>query len=189
MVTDKTTTLNASFIHWPMYHPLNRLEAHSLWLSTRLDFLAFEKPKVANLKSWSLQYLKREKGSFQLPTEKCPNCSQDPGSSCAPARSCAHLMFIFSQKNHSQLLLTSLDKVIVGWLDYVLIHLVAWIWLTGFINGNMFRIRDDSWWCELWISRCPTWSPLEQMETPRWQPSIRVGPATCNEELDSFFPS
>ena len=163
------------------------------WIGLKLIRSDYQQGSISslskNLKSWSLQYLKREKGSFQLPTEKCPNCSQDPGSSCAPARSCAHLMFIFSQKNHPQLLLTSLDKVIVGWLDYVLIHLVAWIWLTGFINGNMFRIRDDSWWCELWISRCPTWSPLEQMETPRWQPSIRVGPATCNEELDSFFPS
>ena len=146
-------------------------------------FPHFRKLKVPNLKSWSLQYLKRQRGSFQLPTENCPKCS------CAGARSCAPLMFIFSQKNHSQLLFTSLKRSIAGWLDYVLIHLVAWIWLAGFINENIFRIWDDSWWCELWISRCPTWSPLEQMETPQWQPSIRAGPATCNEELDSFFPS
>ena len=178
-----------------MFYSLTHVSpTESAWSSLALiineaRFPRFRKLKVANLKSWSLQYLKRERCSFQLPTENCPKCSHDPGSSCARASSCPPLMFIFSQKNQYQLLLTSLDKVNAGWLDYVLIHLAAWIWLAGFINGNMLRIWDDSWWCELWISRCSTWSPLEQMETPQWQPSIRAGPTTCNEELDSFFAS
>ena len=66
------------------------------------------------------------------------------------------------------------------------LNLIGWVYKWEYIPN---LIWDDSWWCELWISRCPTWSPLEQMETPRWQPSIRAGPTTCNEELDSFFAS
>ena len=52
--------------------------------------------------------------------------------------------------------------------------------LIGWVYKWEYEIWDDSWWCELWISRCPTWSPLEQMETPRWQPSIRCQSRTGN---------
>ena len=164
-----------------MFYSLTHVSpTESAWSSFALiinkaQFPRFRKPKVANLKSWSLQY---------LPTENWPKCS------CAGARSSAPLMFIFSQKNHSQLLFTSLNRSIAGWLDYVLNHLVAWIWLAGFINGNMRSemIPGDVNYEYLVVQL--------DLHLNKWRrhddslPSdVRAGPATCNEELDSFFAS